>query len=346
MSITGNKIAEKYFDQEDFSIHSERVLREIKTQTGFIVDQEIFRGVIFDKNKVGSIIYRGHWKNRPAVLKLQGLKPDIDEAWMVEQFIAQNKSARIRPPQVYMHEPWSAEKGYGFTVSEFVAAPTIFNMPFANDHEIRSFCDFYQEFRTRAITAPWLPIPAEDCAQFVTARLDHWLKVNQTKKRLSPVDFEPYIERFQKTVLPRLVGKPLVFSHGHVTANDIFVPAAGQYIIMSNLFWSWRPQWYDLTFNVWACLQHIRTPNFSFTDLLEYVEKWRRSYYHIPVTNSDPKFREHFIIMMLERLVGAIVVDLGAREHDDGLEKSSYFRPMLKLHQQLFDHVADEMEKV
>lgn len=345
MASTGNRITEKYFDQEDFSVHADRVLKEIAGQTGFTVDREIFRGVIFDKNKVGSIIYRGQWKNQPAVLKLQGLKPEVDEAWMIEQFVAQNKSPRIRPPQVYLHQPWSAEHGYGFTISEFVTAPKIFEMPFAGDQEIVSFADFYQEYRTRAITAPWLPDPVQDSAQFVTDRLDHWLKINNAKKRLAPIEYEPYVVRFQKIVLPRLSGVPLVFSHGHVTANDIFVSSPGNYIIMSNLFWSWRPRWYDLAFNVWACLQHIRTPNYTFVDMLRYVDKWRRSYDLLPVTKTDPQFREHWLAIMLERLIGAIVVDLGAREHGDGLENTSFFQLLLKLHQQLFDHLADELEK-
>lgn len=72
-----NKITEKYFIQDDFSQRETDVLAQVTAETGFIVEKEIFRGIIYDKNKVGSLIYKGTFDGKPAVLKLQGLKPEV-----------------------------------------------------------------------------------------------------------------------------------------------------------------------------------------------------------------------------------------------------------------------------
>src|SRR3989338_9159052 len=74
-STMSNKITEKYFTQDDFSQREADVLAQVTAETGFVVEKEIFRGMIYDKSKVGSLIYKGTLDGKPAVLKLQGLKP-------------------------------------------------------------------------------------------------------------------------------------------------------------------------------------------------------------------------------------------------------------------------------
>jgi hypothetical protein len=55
----GNKITEKYFEHANFAEHENRVLDEITTKTSFKPEKEIFRGQLYDKDKVGSLIYKG-----------------------------------------------------------------------------------------------------------------------------------------------------------------------------------------------------------------------------------------------------------------------------------------------
>ena len=101
----GNKITEKYFVQGDFSKKKKKVLAQVTAETGFVVGKEIFRGKIYDSKKVGSLIYDGSWQGKPAVLKLQGLKLEVNEDEMVRNFTDQNRSRIIRVPKIYVYSP-------------------------------------------------------------------------------------------------------------------------------------------------------------------------------------------------------------------------------------------------
>ena len=148
----GNKITEKYFTQDDFSRREAEVLVQVTAETGFIVEKEIFRGVIYDKNKVGSLIYKGAFGGKPAVLKLQGLKPEIEEGEIIKHFTNQNQSKSVRIPILYAYKPWTENRGYGYLITEYIDAPKIFKMPFATSQQMNDFARFYQEYRTSALT--------------------------------------------------------------------------------------------------------------------------------------------------------------------------------------------------
>jgi len=157
-----NVITGKYFQQDDFSQREREVLKQIIKETGFKPEKEIFRGVIYEKDKVGSLIYKGEYEEKPAVLKLQGLRPEIDEAEMVNKFMKQNKSSIVRVPELYYYKTWSEDRGYGFLISEYIDAPKIFEPPFATEEQMAEFGRFYPDYRTLALTNPWLEPIAKD----------------------------------------------------------------------------------------------------------------------------------------------------------------------------------------
>jgi hypothetical protein len=135
----------------------------------------------------------------------------------------------------------------------------------------------------------------------------------------------------------------MVFCHGHLTANDIFRIQNSSFVLLSNLFWSFRPQWYDLAFNVWGCLLHIRDVHYSFDELLSYVDQWRKTYRMIPAVQEDEDFDRKMTMLILERTLGAILVDLGANDFYEQKENQPYFQHLLNLHQQLFDTLAHSL---
>lgn len=338
-----NLITEKYFTQEDFSKQEDRVLAEVTRESGFVVEREIFRGVIFEHSKVGSIIYRGTWQGKPAVLKLQGLKPEMDEGEIVKRFTEQSRSAIVRAPSLYFHQPWSRQRGYGYLITEAIDAPKILTMPFATPEQMVDFARFYQEYRTSALTRPWLKPESLDSHAFTLRRVEHWRKVCESKQRLAVNDYVPYLERYSPLAAKHLPNIPMVFCHGHLTADDIFKLSNGSYVVAANLFWSYRPQWYDLAFNVWACFLHINDPKYAFKNFLNYVEQWLAVYRSIPVVQADPDFDRKITVLLLERTIGAILVDLGVNDWYDKPENAPQFRNLLKLHQQFIDHLADKL---
>jgi hypothetical protein len=339
-----NKITEKYFTQDDFSQRETEVLTQVTAETGFVVEKEIFRGMIYDKNKVGSLIYRGTLNGKPVVLKLQGLKPEVDEEEIVRHFTDQNQSKLVRVPALYAHKPWTEERGYGYLITEYLDAPKIFEMPFATAEQMQSFARFYQEYRTSALTRSWVEPETKDSLAFTVQRVDNWRKISEHKQRLNLQDYAPYLVRYYPLAVKHLPPIPMVFCHGHLTANDIYRLPDGSFVVLSNLFWSYRPQWYDLAFNVWSCLMHIRDTSYTFEQLLEYVEKWLTVYRAIPVVQEDKEFERKITILLLERTMGAILVDLGANDFFGKEENKSYLQHLLGLHQRLFDHLAQKLE--
>lgn len=340
-----NKITEKYFDQEDFSQKEREALKQVMSETGFEPEEEIFRGVIYEKDKVGSLIYKGKYNDNLAVLKLQGLKPEIDEGEMIENFEKQNKSSFVRLPSLYFHKPWSKDRGYGFLITEYIKAPKIFEPPFAYDNQMAEFGRFYQEYRTRAITRPWLKQEAKNSLDFTLKRVENWRKISEHKTRLKKEDYIPFLERFYPLAQRHFPSIPLVFCHRHITPNDIYKMSDSSYVLFSNLFWSHCPQWYEPSFNIWSCMQHIRDVDYKFEDLLKYIERWRGHYHEIPIVQKDGDFDRKLNINLLERTIGAILVDIGVNDLYDKPENQKYFKHLLKLHQEFFNYIAKKLEE-
>ncbi|MFZ5365039.1 MAG: hypothetical protein ACOZBH_02465 [Patescibacteria group bacterium] len=342
-NIMSNKIIEKYFSQANFADREEEVLRQVLTETGFKIEKEIFRGVIYKKEKVGSLIYKGEYQGRPAVLKLQGLKPEVEEAEILKRFLDQNGSAKVRVPALYASQGWDEATGYCYLITEYIDAPKIFEMPFASNEETRDFADFYQEYRTSVLTKPWLESESLDAVKFSMDRVENWQKISESVSRLKKEDYEPYLEKYKELAAKHFASVPMVFSHGHLTADDIYKMPNGQYVILSNLFWSYRPEWYDLAFNIWACLLKIRDVNYSFEEMIEYVNKWLDVYRQIPVVKLDPDFERKMRVLLLERTMGSILVDLGAGDFYGEEKNKKYFDHLLKLHQRFFNYLAEKL---
>ncbi|HHD92188.1 MAG TPA: hypothetical protein ENL06_01010 [Candidatus Portnoybacteria bacterium] len=66
-----NKITEKYFKYNNSIDDFNEIIKEILAKTNFQPEREIFRGQIYDSDKVGSLIYQSVWQDKLAVLKIQ-----------------------------------------------------------------------------------------------------------------------------------------------------------------------------------------------------------------------------------------------------------------------------------
>lgn len=339
-----NKITEKYFTQEDFSQREAEVLAKVTAETGFIVEKEIFRGTIYDKDKVGSLIYKGVLSGKSAVLKLQGLKPEIDEGEIIKQVTIQNQSTIVRVPFLYAHKLWTQDCGYGYLITEYLDAPNIFEMPFATHEQMQNFAHFYQEYRTLALTRPWTEPETKDSLKFTTYRIDHWRTISEHKKRLALKEYAPYLMRYYPLAIKHFPSIPMVFCHGHLTASDIYCLPDGTFVVLSNLFWGYRSQWHDLAFNLWGCFMHIRDMSYTFDQLVHTIDEWLVTYRSIPIVQQDKDFDRKITTLLLERTMGAILVDLGVNDFYEKEENKKYFKHLLDLHQQLFDHLIAKLK--
>lgn len=340
----GNKITEKYFEHTNFANNEQRVLNEIKTKTNFQPEKEIFRGQIYDKDKVGSLIYKGVWQDNPAVLKIQGLQPDVDEIDMIGRFNNQNESVKIRLPKLYDGSKWNEKDGYGYLLLEYVDAPQIYQPPFANEEQIKDFCALYQEYRTKCLRDPFIERePNEQSSLVFTAqRVAHWAKIAQTKEHLTEAEVKN-VEKFLSLAGRHLPSIKMEFMHGHFTYDDIFKLSDKEYILMSNLFWSYRPEFYDTTFHLWAGIKSLRDQSVNVEQVIEYLQNWLEEYKKLPVVMQDADFERKFNMMIAERCVGALLVDIQNQHYDS--DRSNFITHLTELFRDLFKHFADKLEK-
>ncbi|MDP1833546.1 MAG: hypothetical protein Q8L11_01270 [Candidatus Moranbacteria bacterium] len=341
----GNEIVEKYFKHADFADQGKRALAEIIAKTGFQPEKEIFRGQIYDDDKVASLVYKGVWRDGPAVLKIQGLRPEIDEIRMIGAFNGQNGSSAIRLPEFYGGSKWDERAGYGYLLLEYIDAPRIYQTPFANRKQTDDFCAFYQEYKTKCLSEPFFSKEPNERSSlvFTAQRVSHWARIAQAKGHLTEGRVEN-VGRFLSLAGRHLPSIGMEFMHGHLTSEDIFKLPGNKYVLMSNLFWSYRPECYDMTFHLWYGLKSLRDQNMTAAQIKGYLQSWFEAYKKIPSIAQDTDFERKFDMAMAERCLGALLVDIRNQHYTDDREK--YVGHLTRIFQELFGYFADKLEKM
>jgi len=133
------------------------------------------------------------------------------------------------------------------------------------------------------------------------------------------------------------------FMHGHFTYNDIFKLSEKEYILMSNLFWSYRPEFYDTTFHLWAGIKSLRDQSMTVEQVKEYLQNWLEEYKKLPFVMQDADFERKFNMMMAERCIGALLVDIQNQHYET--DQSNFIAHLTELFRGLFKHFADKLEK-
>jgi len=340
----GNEIVEKYFEHADFAAQGKRALAEIIAKTDFQPEKEIFRGQIYDDDKVASLAYKGVWRDGPAVLKIQGLRPEIDEIEMIGAFNGQNKSSVIRLPEFYGGSKWDERAGYGYLLLEYVDAPRIYQTPFADRKQMDDFCAFYQEYKTECLRKPFFPKEPNERSSlvFTAQRVSHWARIAQAKGHLTE-DRVENVERFLSLAGRHLPSIKMEFMHGHLTSEDIIKLHGNGYVLMANLFWSYRPECYDVAFHLWYGLKSLRDRNMAAAQIKGYLQDWLEAYKKIPVIAQDADFERKFDMAMAERCLGALLVDIQNQHYADDREK--YVGHLTGIFQELFGYFTDKLER-
>jgi hypothetical protein len=118
----------------------------------------------------------GVFEDRPVVLKIQGVKPDVSEIFMIEQFAGQNRSKIIRPPEIFATLPWNERRQYEALIMEHVTGKKVLQSGKRQTRKnVRKFFDFYQEYRKNCLPRkPWLSKPMKidwdkDLQNFISA---------------------------------------------------------------------------------------------------------------------------------------------------------------------------------
>ncbi len=337
-----NKISEKYFEYGVSINDARNLIKQIIARTNFQIEKEIFCGKIYNQNKIGSLIYKGTWQSKPAVLKIQILQPDIDEIDIINKFNHQNKSTRIRLPKLYRGSKWNRNDNYGYLILEYINAAPIYQSPFANPKQIQDFSDFYQEYKTKCLNQPLFKkeLNEESSLVFTAQRISHWIKIAQDKNYLSKTKIKN-TEKFLSLAGQYLPLIKMEFMHGHLTNKDIFKISDDEYVLMSNLFWSYRPEFYDTTFHLWNGINDLRDLKTTSNQVIKYIQNWLRAYKKLPIIKQDSDFERKFNLMMAERCLGSLLIDIQNIHYDSHRDK--FVIHLTNLFRELFDYYLDRL---
>jgi len=316
-------VTEHYFSHNFNQSDLPEALRSILVETNFILFELVFQGKIYEDGKLGTSIYEGIWRDHQAALKIQLLQLDRSEIQNIRDFIRTSKSKLIRLPEVYISKECSSSADPGYIVSEWIAAPKIYTYPLANEAEMLDFLIFYKEYKKNTLRQPFYANQTNISANtFSNQRVQNWLNIVTDQNKLNPLKNE-ISQRYFEASNKHFDGTVMEFMHSHLGAEDIFKMPDGQYVLMSNAFFGYRPTGYDLTFHIWFGLKSLRDLEFDLPQAISYLEKWLTGYKNSNLEIAKDCLEKVFYINFLERCTGAIIIDLDNQEYnqDVGLHK-------------------------
>jgi hypothetical protein len=341
----GNRLSDNALTADDGQALIERALAEVEREYGWRPHEAspLYRGRFYESGKIGSFITRvTNRDGDSAVLKLQLRPVPYDEGMIIRHIRPQIRTERIRLPGILFDEPWSEEKGYGILVSEDASAfPRLWKDHCPTEEELKRHEDFLGEFMHYVLPIdPFLPVPDGSVRERHREMLDHFSDVAQasTHQHIDLKEVEGMKERYAR-ILGKAAFDGFHFTHAHLSGMEIRIdPDTQAYVLFSNLLWSFRPTYYEALFPFWVDAMGIRDVNVSSDDLYSRVDRWAEMWKR--VMGEDPRKRESFRFLILERAMMTTMLDLGASEWNEDEIKTK--QALLNAWKQLFERLAEE----
>lgn len=300
-----------FLEGADMSGRELRIIKEISSKAKFMPKKVIWRSTYYNTSKVGALIILGNFKDKLAVLKIQGAKPEVNEEYMIEQFRLQNKSKLIRPPEIYLAIPWNKNVGYGFMIIEHVDGDEILESKVIQTRgNIRKFFKVYKEFMENCLPLkPWLPKPE---------KID-WLEVINKSYKVSKKAYPSHPFRresdydlglkvaklfndFYKDIEPE-------FTHGHFSSHDLKYQG-DEIVLFSNLYWKWRIPYFNAVFAYhWFVyeLEHVKSIKPKDVDAQRKV--WLGEIFKATGADKDREIKRLVNAALLERAMAGLLLD-------------------------------------
>lgn len=244
-----NQISDTYFQETDLAEREGVIVAEVEQRTGFVAGKLLGRSSFWGSEKIGAFHYAGTFQGKDAVLKVQGIKPTTSEIVMLQSFAQSNTSRIIRPPHLYAALPWDEEKRYEALVMEDVKGEKVVSCP-AVESEVGRFFELYQDYSAHCVQKPWVVRPDMSIAAGIAHNFQKWTTAaeevhkNNPHRQLEDVELA---KQAQAVLVREYENVPLEFQHGHFSADDLY-QVGEEIVLLSNLYWSWRPPLYDAVF--------------------------------------------------------------------------------------------------
>lgn len=317
----GNRITANAVQADDGKDLIERALKYIETKYGYtpIDKSALFAGVYYDSKKVGSYITRvQNADGDTAVLKLQLRSLPFDEGFIIRSLEKELESDRVRPVKILHDNPWSEDRGFGYLVFEDIShLPNLWkNAPTMQEDRL-----LHKEFISALndsvlpIKQPWIEKPSSDLNGKILEAFKHFRKIaqNSSHHHIADAELEPLTQKYFEIIEKYGFDGEIIFTHGHLSGYDVkYEQQNDRFILMANLYWSWRPKNYELVFPIWVDLMQIRDASLTFSSFLDRVMAW------VEIWPEEITKDRNFWLLLLERSMLTIMLDLGASEWKDG----------------------------
>lgn len=254
-----NKISQLFLAGSDLGSREQEVLKDASKKLGFIPGKLMDRSSWWNSREIGAFRYEGKFRGKKAVLKIQGVKPTTSEIYMIQAFSKANQSKILRPPLLYSYLPWDDKRRYEALILEFIDGKPIVNGP-ASESELTEFFALREEYRRNCVTFPWIEKPKESLSEEIRSNFDKW---RQASFKLYPThpfrksEDEKIIDEAVNALIKNYENVEREFQHGHFGVSDLLKLKNGEVVILSNLYWSWKPPFYDAVFGYHWFIYHL-----------------------------------------------------------------------------------------
>lgn len=252
-----NEISHIYLQSSDLNTRKQQVLLDASNKLKFIPSKFKSESTWWGSSEIGAFTVTGFYNNAPAVLKIQGVKPTTNEAFMIKQFEKTNKSKLVRPPYIYAHLPWDQILKYEALILEPVDKKVL-QTPATKD-QLSIFFSAYKEYKLNCAQKPWLNKPKESLSQRVANNFFIWQKAAIKRFPTHPFRHEGDKRLIEKAVEVLIKGYKDVsfeFMHGHFSEKDLYF-VNDQYVLLSNLYWGYKAPLYDAVFGIHWFMLHL-----------------------------------------------------------------------------------------
>ena len=268
------------------------------------------RSTWWNSREIGAFRYEGEFEGKKAVLKIQGVKPITSEIYMIKSFAKANKSKILRPSLLYGYLDWDEKMRYEALVLEFVEGKRIVQNP-TNEGEIDEFFKLREEYRGNCVADPWIEKPGSSLSEEAKLNFEKW---RQASFRLFPThpsrkpEDKNLIDSAVKILVKNYGGVVAEFQHGHFSTTDLLKTKKGEVIVLSNLYWSWKPPFYDAVFGYHWYIYNLANLNSVTPALIEQQRNlWMSKINRLAKTEKD---RVLLNLALLERATAGLNLDV------------------------------------
>jgi hypothetical protein len=303
-----NEIASNYIEGSDLGEREREVLSDACQKTGFRPTKLAGRSHWWGSTEYGAFHYEGKYKGKPAVIKIQGVKPVTSEIYMIESFAKSNKSRVLRPPRLYTSVPWNDKRRYEALVLENTGGKKVVNLP-TTLSEMKRFFELIRDYRKNCLRRPWIDKPVESNSEKIKRNFEKWRQASfkiYPDHPLRQKEDTLLVDKAVNILTEQYKRVETFFQHGHLSDGD-FYQIGNQVVILSNLYWSWRAPFYDIIFGYHWFMYHLaEVPDISSDKIERQRELWLNEINKIPNNQSERKLLK---LALLERAAAGLNLD-------------------------------------